>query len=225
MRRLRRALARALALALALMALAALLVAAPGFDGPWGPVPGGALRRGPEADVPAHWPGTLGDTIEIETRPARPWSVTTWAVSLDDRLYASADFLTPWKRWPFYALEDPRVVVRSAGVRYAASATLVRDAETIARLRQAFARKYELAPDGIAARTQVWFFWIGPRAAAMRRSRAPRHGRAGARSGAPRARRARFPAPRSGGSRRRGAPRAGRRRRRPAPRSACPGAG
>lgn len=162
MRRLVRALARALALAG--VALAALLFAAPFFDGPFGPLPGGAFRAGPEADLPARWPeGSVGATVEIETHPARPWSVTTWAVVLDDALYVPADFLNPLKRWPFFVLEDPRVRVRVAGVRYAGRATLVRDDATVARLREAIGRKYRVAPDGLAARTEVWFFRIGSR--------------------------------------------------------------
>lgn len=157
-----RAVARALALGL--VVLAALLFAAPFLDGPWGPLPGGALRAGPEADVPARWPGgAVGETVEIETRPAHPWSVTTWAVVVDDVLYVSADFLNPGKRWPYAVLDDPRVVVRVAGVRYVAQATLVRDAAVVARVREAFGRKYRLAPDGLAARADVWFFRIGPR--------------------------------------------------------------
>lgn len=161
MRRLARALARALALGL--VALAALLFASPFFDGPWGPVPGGALRAGPLVDLPARWPeDAVGETVEIETRPAKPWSVTTWAAVMDGALYVSADFLNPVKRWPFFVLDDSRVRLRVGGVRYAARATLVRDAAVVARLREAFVRKYAIAPDGLAARTQVWFFRIEP---------------------------------------------------------------
>lgn len=151
------------ALAVALVALGGLFVAAPFHDGPIGPVPGGALRAGPLVDLPAHWPeGAVGETVELETRPATPWSVTTWAVVLDGTLHLSADFLNPLKLWPFFVLEDPRVRVRVGGVRYAAHATRVRDAATIARLRDAFRHKYALAPDGLASRTEVWFFRIGP---------------------------------------------------------------
>jgi len=161
MRRLLRILARTFALVL--LALGALLLAAPFFDGPWGPLPGGALRSGPQVDLPARWPeGSVGETVEIETRPATPWSVTTWCVVLDGVLYVPADFLNPVKLWPFFALEDPRVRVRAGGVRYAARATLVRDTALDARLREAFARKYDLAPDGLAARSDVWFFRLEP---------------------------------------------------------------
>ncbi|HVP28128.1 MAG TPA: hypothetical protein VMW35_03085 [Myxococcota bacterium] len=149
--------------ALCLVALAFLLAASPFLDGPVGPMPGGALRAGALVALPSHWPeDAVGPTVELETNVERPWSVTTWAVALDGALYVPADFLNPVKRWPSLVAADPRVVVRVRGNRYAGHATWIRDPETIARLRAAFARKYDLAPDGRAARAEVWFLRIDP---------------------------------------------------------------
>jgi hypothetical protein len=171
MRRLRRVTRRAAGVTLVLAgAIGALLALTRLHDGPLGPLPGGALRAGALVFAPLDLaPFAAAQTLALETRPASPWSVTTWFVVHDGALYASADFLNPGKRWPFYVLEDPRVVVRleSAGdgeaVRVPCRATRVGDDATIHALRDAFARKYALAPSSLAARTTVWFFRLDPR--------------------------------------------------------------
>jgi hypothetical protein len=167
----------AASLALVLVAAALVVVAFARFhDGPLGPLPGGALRTGGLARVPEDWSPWAGvPTLELETRPDSPWSVTTWFVVEGGKLYASADFLNPGKRWPHFVQTDPRVIVRlddgsGAGatgrtslLRFECRAVRVEEPSTVAALRKAFARKYDIAPDGIAARTQVWFFRLDPR--------------------------------------------------------------
>jgi hypothetical protein len=108
----------------------------------------------------------IGRTIELEVRPASPWSVTTWAVVHQGDLYVAADFLNPLKRWPYLVLADSAVLVRAAGRRYRCVAVRIQDPERVAALRQAFARKYALTPDGLAAHTTVWFFRLDPLPAA-----------------------------------------------------------
>jgi hypothetical protein len=136
-------------------------------DGPLGPLPGGALVRGPYSEDPKpQWEAAgIGETIELEVRPKKPWSVTTWAVVAGGSLYVAADFLNPLKRWPYLVLADPAVVVRAAGRRYRCTAVRVEDPALVADLRQAFARKYALRPDGLAAHTTVWFFRLEPKPA------------------------------------------------------------
>jgi len=155
----------------ALLALAALsgLFLLRLHDGPLGPLPGGVLVAGPLSEEPRpHWEGAgIGDTIELEVRPRAPWSVTTWAVVYAGNLYVAADFLNPVKRWPYFVLEDPAVEVRAAGRRYRCSATRVEDPSLVAALREAFARKYRLSPDGLAAHARVWFFRLEARPAAQ----------------------------------------------------------
>ncbi|HME69590.1 MAG TPA: hypothetical protein VKM54_06945 [Myxococcota bacterium] len=137
-------------------------------DGPLGPLPGGALVRGTlSEDQKPRWEAAgIGPTIELEVRPGAPWSVTTWAVVYEGDLYVAADFLNPLKRWPYFVLKDPAVVVRATGRRYRCSAVRVEDPGLVAALRQAFARKYALTPDGFAAHTSLWFFRLEPRPAA-----------------------------------------------------------
>ena len=140
-----------------------LLWAARSLDGPWGMLPGGAFR-GDAAPCPDDWTRFAGvREVEVEVRPARPRSVTTWAVVAEGALFVPADFLTPWKRWPHQVAEDDRVRLRIGGEIFACRAERVREAERIAALRRAALRKYDVAPDGRAARTDVWWFRMGPR--------------------------------------------------------------
>jgi hypothetical protein len=157
-------------------ALALLLVLAAGTvgvrfvarlsGGPLGPVPGGRLSGTLAADQDPDWSFTDAiETIAVEVEPAEPMSVTTWVFTLDGDLYVAADFFNPLKRWPHRALADPRVRLRIDGRIYQRRAVLVTDAGLVERLRQAIAAKYDIAPDGIAARIDVWFFRMEPRGA------------------------------------------------------------
>jgi hypothetical protein len=157
----------AFSLALAAAAgVAAALVAARIADGPLGPLPGGRLR-GAEQPCPAQ--GFAGHAAarssELEVRPERPRSVRTWNVVVDDRLYLPADFLTPWKRWPYQVQRDPRVRLRIDGDLYACRAVRVLDPDELARVRAAAAAKYAIGPDDRSARTEIWWFRLEPREA------------------------------------------------------------
>ncbi|MGH0036331.1 MAG: hypothetical protein ACQGVK_14990 [Myxococcota bacterium] len=167
------ALVAVIALALVGLALGGLAlggwVATGWMDGPWGMLPGGRLRGPGEPCEPAALLA-LGrvERVELEVRPARPRSITTWSLVHEGAFYVPADFLTPWKRWPHQALEDPRVRLRAAGRIFECRAERVRDAALVARLRAGIARKYDLQPDSRAARIEVWWFRLGPRTAAAR---------------------------------------------------------
>ncbi len=150
--------------------LAAALAAAAGLlagrlDGPWGMLPGGRFRAAdqpcPAASAWAPWAGV--PELQLEVRPTRPRSLTTWGLVHEGGLYVPADFLTPWKRWPHQVLADDRVRVRVEGDVFACRARQVADAARIEALRRGTAEKYGLAPDGRAARTEVWWFRILPR--------------------------------------------------------------
>jgi hypothetical protein len=137
-------------------------------DGPLGPLPGGAFVRGTLSQEPKpRWEAAgIGPTLELQVRPGAPWSVTTWAVVYEGELYVAADFLNPLKRWPYFVLENPAVEVRAAGRRYPCVAARVEDPGLVAALREAFARKYRLSEDGLAAHSVVWFFRLEARPAA-----------------------------------------------------------
>jgi hypothetical protein len=136
------------------------------LGGPLGPLPGGRLR-GPEAPCPHPARGGFDfargvEEVQVEVKPGRPRSVTTWALVRDGSLYVPADWLTPWKTWPHLAADDPRVRVRIQGRVYACHATRVRDADAIQALRQAAAAKYGVDPESRAAQVRVWWFRLAP---------------------------------------------------------------
>jgi len=135
------------------------------LDGPWGMLPGGRFH-GEGLPCTHERLRALADSteVEIEARPDRPRSMTTWSVVVDGSLYVPADFLTPWKRWPYHVLEDPRIRLRAAGGILDCRAERVEDAARIEQLRRAIAGKYELKPDSRAASIEVWWFQLGPRA-------------------------------------------------------------
>lgn len=99
----------------------------------------------------------------LEVSPERPRSVTTWWVLHDGEAFVPADFLTPFKQWPHRVMAEPRVRVRLAGTIYRCRAERVHDPDTIRALRRAAAAKYELDPERLAARSEVWWFRIRPR--------------------------------------------------------------
>ncbi len=165
---------RALAGTAGLAALAAaVVVTLPWWtEGPLGPLPGGRLA-GPEARCPDDF-GFARDVrqVALEVDPEAPRSVTTWAVVHGGALIVPADFLTPWKRWPQRVEADPRVRVRVEGRVFRCRAERVRDAATIEALRRATARKYDVAPDGWAAGSEIWWYRLVPRAEAATGARA-----------------------------------------------------
>lgn len=160
-RRLERA---TLTLGLAAAAVSAAWFATGLLDGPWGMLPGGRLE-GPALPCElAPWEqlGAVRE-VEVEVRPTRPRSLSTWLVVLEGEPFLPADFLTPWKRWPYQVLEDDRVRLRVDGRIFECRAERVGQPELVARLRLAAGVKYDLPPDGRAARTEVWWFRVGPR--------------------------------------------------------------
>lgn len=142
-----------------LVLIGAVLVAVRFADGPVGPIPGGALTKGPlVTDADIDWNGVLGGqsvaTIEFQlVEPVGSRSVGAFAH--EGELYVPCDLGFVWrrmpdtstrtllrliwvfKRWHEDALKDGRVVIRVDGKRYARQAVLVTD-ET---LKTAFRQK------------------------------------------------------------------------------------
>lgn len=132
--------------------------------GPIGMIPGGRLRGEYAAQQDPDWGFTEDvETIAVEVNPSNPLSVTTWVFAHEGELYVAADFFNPFKRWPRLALEDPRVRLRIEGQLYDRTAVRVTDPVLIEELRRAIGEKYDVDPDGLAARVDVWFFRMEPR--------------------------------------------------------------
>ena len=156
--------------ALAAAATLVLRVVARRSGGPLGMIPGGRLVGPIAADQNPDWSFTERvRTIAVEVDPNDPLAVTTWVFTLDGALYVAADFFNPFKQWPHRALADPRVRLRIDGQIYERLAVRVTDPVLIERLRRAVADKYDVAPDGLAARVPVWFFRMDPRSGDSRR--------------------------------------------------------
>jgi hypothetical protein len=135
-------------------------------DGPVGMLPGGPLR-GAESGEPPPAEGAAAQSPELELEiDAGGWlgprSVRTWFVAHAGRLHATADFLTPWKRWPREALASPAARVRLAGRIHRVRLARVDDPDTVAALRREVARKYAIAPGSWLAGVEVWFLRLDP---------------------------------------------------------------
>lgn len=146
---------------LLLLGGAALLLAIGLGCEPIGPIPGSALSGEP-AEFPADWSFTDDvETIQIETRPSRPHSVTVWCATLDGRLYVPSRSPSR-KRWVRYVGEDPSVRVRVGERLFTARAVRVTDDAEIEALVPHLLEKYDLQRPDPDTVQQVWFFRIDP---------------------------------------------------------------
>lgn len=158
MRVIRKLLVFASAMALAVGVVAA---AARFSDGPVGPFPGGALSGAVDPDPSPNW-RAAGSTIELEIRPADPWSLRTYAIPYGRDLYLPS-FQAERRRWVPVALADPRVRVRLENRLYERRLERVDDPATRARLIELMAQLHGWDPDGIAGRDTTWYFRLAPR--------------------------------------------------------------
>lgn len=146
------------------VAIGATLTLAPSMDGPWGMLPGGPFRGADEPCAAADWQEFAAvEELELEVVPKRPRSITTWSVVHKGELFVPADFLTPFKRWPQQVMKNDRIRVRVGARIFRCRAERLLDANTVGALRKTAAAKYDLDPDGFAAQSEVWWFWVAPR--------------------------------------------------------------
>jgi hypothetical protein len=127
---------------------------------PIGPIAGGRLSGEPVSGPVDDW--SFADpepTIQIETRPGDPHSVTVWCVAHEGRLYVPSRH-PERKRWVKNVLEDPRVRVRVDGRLYEGVAVRVTDAAEIEGVVPALLRKYEIEPRDAEEERDVWLFRI-----------------------------------------------------------------
>jgi hypothetical protein len=116
--RLRRLSARAAAVLAALVGVAFAAWMLGGVE-PYGPIAGGRLRGAPAESLPEDW--SFVDRVaevQVETHwGPLPWSVTTWCLSHQGRLYLPARNCFE-KRWVRNVLAGPDVRVRIQGRVY-----------------------------------------------------------------------------------------------------------
>ena len=117
-------------------ALATLAVAACG--GPLGPIAGGELS-GRSATAPAQW-DAVPDTIQLETRPADPYSVNLWSVGIGPHLYVATG--PEGSDWTSHVQANSRVRVRVHDAVYSLEAIPVDDPQERQRVAEAYESKY-----------------------------------------------------------------------------------
>ena len=101
-------------------------------------IPGKALS-GIVTLPPASWQ-TVPETIQLETRPADPYSINIWAVGISENLYVAT---RDTRRMPFISA-DPFVKVRITGLVYELRANPVKDADELASVIEAYVMKYQV---------------------------------------------------------------------------------
>ncbi len=130
------------------------------FDGPLGPIPGGAFVGQVNADTNPDWTG-IEDVIELEIRPDEPWSLSVWGAEVDGELYVPSGSGAS-RRWPPVALADPRARVRTGGQIYERTIAKVEPGPLRTKVLGTLAQKYGFdaseEDDG-----SVWIFHLAPR--------------------------------------------------------------
>ena len=139
---------------------ALLLVALLGCNGPTGLLPGGALE-GEAKSPPRDWAfaGSHG-TIQLETRPAEPYSVNLAYTVLDGTLYLNAgDTETQWVK---NMNANPDVRLRIDGVLYELRAERVTDGAEIAAFGKAWTSQSMFRRDPTEL-DEVWIYRLSSR--------------------------------------------------------------
>ena len=131
------------------------------FDGPLGPIPGGAFEGQTNPERNPDW-SSVEKVIELEIRPLKPWSLSIWAVVVDGELYSPSAFGAR-RRWPAVVLQDPRVRVRTNGQIYERMLERVTDPDLKRRVGQAVAARYGFNAEEAARDDTTWYFHYAPR--------------------------------------------------------------
>ena len=120
------------------------IVSAAGCGRPFILLPGGALE-GTAAAVPESWSFTDGiETVQLETRPAEPYSVNIWATAAGEFVYVHAG--ANRSAWVEHIEADPNVRLRVNESIYELSATRVTDQAEFDRFSDAYEKKYGRRP-------------------------------------------------------------------------------
>lgn len=124
-------------------------------------VPGGKLS-GEVAAVPPSWSVMdATETVQLETRPANPYSINIWAVGIQQDLYVAAGAGKD-ARWTDYIAENPDVRLRIANSIFELRATRVLDEAEKLRVVNKYARKYDLDVNDNFVHG-AWLYRLDPR--------------------------------------------------------------
>ena len=150
---------------LLLVAIGALFVGARFHDGPILVIPGGPLVAGELVQTPVtDWSFASG-VREIELQLAyENSSRTTWILVEQGRAFIPVSLsYPPGKRWHKAADQNGEAIARVEGKRYPVLLKRIQDPALEERLKQVVVGKYVNVPSSEGG---VWFFELGPRAAA-----------------------------------------------------------
>ncbi len=122
---------------------------------------GGALS-GIERPLPTDWDFAQGvNTVQLETRPADPYSVNVWGVGLGSNFYvAASDGADSW--WTQAIEADPHVRLRIDEHVYPLAARRVDDGIELAEVVEAYVSKYDVDPEDSFVRN-AWVYRLGAR--------------------------------------------------------------
>jgi hypothetical protein len=135
-------------------------VAAVGCGKPLLLLPGGALDGTPTA-VPESWSFTDAvETVQLETRPADPYSVNIWVTAADEALYVHAG--ANRSTWVEHIEADPKVRLRVNDSIYELSASRVVDQGEFDRFSDAYEKKYGRRPRNESV-TEAYLFRLAAR--------------------------------------------------------------
>lgn len=117
---------------------------ATGCGGPFMMIPGGALS-GPVQPAPTDWAfSNAHETVQLETRPADPYSVNIWGVAIGDHFFIAGSVESTWVS---HIAADPAVRLRIDGVIYELAATPTNDEGELDAFLVAVKKKYDWEPD------------------------------------------------------------------------------
>jgi hypothetical protein len=127
-----------------LLLLFVAIAATAGCRKPFVLLPGGALE-GTTAAVPESWAFTDEvTTVQLETRPAEPYSVNIWATAVGESLYVHAG--TNRSAWVEHIEADPKVRLRVGDSIYELAAARVVEQAEFDRFSDAYEKKYGRRP-------------------------------------------------------------------------------
>ncbi len=131
-----------------------------GCGGPFTLLPGGALEGSPAA-TPESWSFTDAvDTVQLETRPADPYSVNIWVIALGEDVYVHAG--ANRSAWVENIEADPKVRLRVGESIYELVAARVDGQEEFDRFSDAYQQKYGRRP-GNESVDEAYLFRLGAR--------------------------------------------------------------
>ncbi len=161
------------ALIAVLFAFGGLLVLARLSDGPLAIIAGGAFTTGQTVtEHVADW-SFVHDIQEVEFQlldPAR--SRTTWIIEYEGKAYIPSGYMTTWwgklwKKWPFEAERDGRILLRIDGKIYERQLVRIDSGPLLAPLTAELGRKYaggeNAIPVDAVTSGYLWLFELAPR--------------------------------------------------------------